>query len=343
MIKYALIGMGRVSPNHLYAAKALENDLKIAAVCDIDPGTMDKTEYNKYTDYRKMILDEKLDLVAIATDSGSHAEIAMFALQNGANVIIEKPIALSMSDADNLIKTAEKYNRVLAVNHQNRFNKSIQKLREAFDAGRFGKVSHIAAHVRWYRDMGYYLSASWRGKWATDGGCLMNQCIHNADLLYWFIGDIDEVFAYTTNAHHPDIEVEDIGAALVKGKNGAIGLFEGTVNIFPADLEETLYIFGDKGTAKVGGSSLNIIEEWQFKDNSDDFKGFGEDHSNVYGHGHLPFYADVVQAIKTNSKPLIDGYEGKRALEIILAMYKSKKTGLPVKLPLADFASIDMI
>ena len=311
MLKYALIGVGRVSPNHLYAAKALENDLKIAGLCDIDPDAMNKVDYPKYTDYRKMIIEQRPDLVAIATDSGSHAEIGMFALQNGANIIIEKPIALSMSDADNLIKTANEHNRVLAVNHQNRFNKSIQKLREAFDNGRFGKLSHITAHVRWYRDMDYYLSADWRGKWATDGGCLMNQCIHNADLLYWFIGDIDEVFAYTTNAHHPDIEVEDIGAALVKGKNGTIGLFEGTVNIFPTDLEETLYIFGDN-------------------------------HPNVYGHGHLPFYADVVQAIKTGTKPLVDGHEGKRALEIILAMYKSKKTELPVKLPLYDFASVDM-
>ena len=341
MIKYALVGMGRVSPNHLYAAK--ESNLNMVAVCDIDPGTMDKVDCEKYTDYKKMIIEQKPNLVAIATDSGSHAEIGMFALQHGANVIIEKPIALNISDADNLIETAKKHNLVLAVNHQNRFNKSIQKLREAFDNGRFGKLSHIAAHVRWYRDMNYYLSANWRGKWATDGGCLMNQCIHNADLLYWFIGDIEEVFAYTANAHHEDIEVEDIGAALVKGKNGTIGLFEGTVNIFPTDLEETLYIFGDKGTAKVGGNSLNIIQEWSFKDKLDDFKGFGDNHANVYGHGHLPFYTDVIRAIKTGTKPLIDGYEGKRALEIILAMYKSKKTGLPVKLPLCNFASVDML
>ena len=341
MIKYALIGMGRVSPNHLYAAKEL--DFNIAAVCDIDLSTMEKMDCAKYTDYKKMIIEQKPDLIAIATDSGSHAEIGLFALEHGANVIIEKPIALSISDADNLIQTAEKYNRVLAVNHQNRFNTSIKKLREAFDNGRFGKLSHITAHVRWYRDMNYYLSADWRGKWATDGGCLMNQCIHNADLLYWFIGDIEEVFAYTANAHHPDIEVEDIGAALVKGKNGTIGLFEGTVNVVPTDLEETLYIFGDKGTVKVGGNSLNIIEEWRFKEKIDDFKGLGDNHPNVYGHGHLPFYADVVQAIKTNTKPLVDGYEGKRALEIILAMYKSKKTGLPVKLPLDEFASVDMI
>jgi len=300
----------------------------------------------KYTDYRELIDKEKPDLVAIATDSGSHAEIGLYCLSHGAHCIIEKPMAMSIQDADKLIDAAEKHNRVLCACHQNRFNKSMIKTRKALDDGRFGKLSHIAAHVRWNRNEDYYKQAPWRGKWAVDGGCLMNQCIHNADLLLWFMGDIDEVFAYTQNVCHPYIEGEDLGVALIRGKNGVLGLFEGTVNVYPKNLEETLYLFGEKGTVKAAGTSVNCIEEWHFSDSLDDGEAVKEEcrenPPNVYGFGHLPFYIDVLEAIKTGKKPLIDGYEGKRALELILAMYKSKKTGLPVSLPLGDFASADM-
>ena len=174
----------------------------------------------------------------------------------------------------------------------------------------------------------------------------MNQCIHNADLLHWFIGDIAEVFAYSANSQHPYIEAEDIGIAVIKGIDGTLGLFEGTVNVYPKNLEETLYIFGEKGTVKAAGSSVNIIDEWHFADGLDDPERikaeYREAPPNVYGFGHTPFYKDVVDAIKTDRKPLVDGNEGKRALELILAMYKSRLTGLPISLPLDNFASTDM-
>jgi predicted dehydrogenase len=292
-----------------------------------------------------MLSKEKSDLVAIATDSGSHAQIGLDCLEH-CHVIIEKPIALSISDADNLIKVAENNNKVLAVCHQNRFNKSIKRIRGAMENGRFGKLSHIAAHVRWSRGREYYEQAPWRGKWADDGGCLMNQCIHNADLLHWFIGDIAEVFAYTNNAVHPYIEGEDLGIALIKGKDGTLGLFEGTVNIYPKNLEETLYVFGEHGTAKAAGASVNLIEVWDFFDGQDDPEKVKaecfENPPNVYGFGHTPFYMDVVDAIRTGRPPVIGGKEGKDALELILAIYKSQKTGLPVALPLGHFASADM-
>jgi predicted dehydrogenase len=351
---YALIGCGRIAANHM--AAAIKNRFGVAAVCDVVPGRMDALlerhgpkdgpAVARYEDYGRMLEEVKPNVAAIATESGSHARIALDCIEAGCNVIIEKPMALSVSDADAVIDLAARKKAVVSVCHQNRFNKSVQKMREALEGGRFGKLSHIAAHVRWNRGEEYYRQAPWRGKWASDGGCLMNQCIHNADLMHWMLGDVEEVFAYARNASHPYIEGEDLGLALVRAKSGALGLFEGTVNVFPKNLEETLYLFGEKGTVKAAGTSVNLIEEWSFADSADDPEAVKEEcrelPPNVYGFGHARLYEDVISAIETRRKPLVDGREGKRALELILAMYKSKKTGLPVSLPLDGFASADM-
>jgi predicted dehydrogenase len=355
-MKYALIGAGRISVNHIVAVKAMGDKLDFSGICDIVPEHMDaalkKAEFEqdipRYTDYRIMLEEQQPDLVAISTESGSHAEIALYCLSHGSHVIIEKPMAMSIQDADALIDTAQKENKTISVCHQNRFNKSIQSIHEALAAGRFGKISHIAAHVRWNRDRNYYDQAPWRGKWSCDGGCLMNQCIHNADIVCWMLGDIEEVFAYTANQQHEYIEGEDLGLALIRAKNGSYGVFEGTVNVFPKNLEETLYVFGEKGTAKAAGTSLNSISEWKFADSLSDEETLmvqqcSENPPNVYGFGHTRYYNDVVSAIKNGRKPLIDGYEGKKALELILAIYKSKKTGLPVQFPVTQFSTTDMV
>lgn len=354
-MKFALIGMGRIAVNHVSSAMVHEETLDLCAVCDLIPERMDETllkagyekNVSKYTDYKVMIDEQQPDLVAIATDSGSHAEIGRYCLEHGCHLIIEKPIAMSMADARMLIDVAQKHERVLSACHQNRFNKSVQQIRNALDAGRFGKLSHIAAHVRWNRGESYYQQAPWRGKWASDGGCLLNQCIHNADLMVWMLGEIEEVFAYTANQQHPYIEGEDLGLALVKSRQGAYGVFEGTVNAIPSNLEETLYVFGDQGTVKAAGTSVNLIEEWRFMDDMDDAESVkrscNEAPPNVYGFGHQHLYADVIRAIETKTRPLVSGEDGLKALEFILAIYKSKKNGQPVKLPLNDFAATDMV
>ncbi|MCR4621550.1 MAG: Gfo/Idh/MocA family oxidoreductase [Clostridiales bacterium] len=350
-MKYALIGCGRISPNHIEAAK--NNHLEFVAMCDIIPEAMhEKSErfgleaVRKYANYKEMLEKEKPDLVAIATESGNHAAIALDCIATGCNVIIEKPIALSIADAEAIIDAGKKAGVVVCANHQNRFNKSVQYIRKALEAGRFGKLSHSAAHVRWNRGKAYYEQAPWRGTWAQDGGCLMNQCIHNIDLLRWMMGDgIDEVIAYTDQLQHPYLEAEDIGMALVKFSNGSYGLIEGTTNVYPKNLEETLYIFGEKGTVKAGGTSDNIIEEWRFADGLDDSeevkKHFSENPPNVYGFGHTPLYADVIDAIKNGRAPLVDAEAGKRALELVLAIYKSAAEHRPIKLPLKDCSTMD--
>ena len=353
-MRYALIGCGRISTNHILAAK--NNHLEIAAVCDILPEAMENllakhgleqdSSIARYTDYIKMLDEVKPTLVSIATESGIHGQIALACIDRGIHVIIEKPMAMSMAEADEIIRRSrEKHVKVTAC-HQNRFNVAVQKTRAALEAGRFGRLSHGSVHVRWNRNRGYYTQAPWRGTWAQDGGCLMNQCIHGVDLLRWMLGDeVEEVYGVTRQQFHDYLEAEDVGMAVLKFKNGAIGTIEGTTNVFPKNLEETLYLFGETGTVKIGGTSTNNIDVWDFADETEADaanKNLKEATSNVYGNGHTGLFADMVQAIEEDRAPYIDAVAGRNALEIILAIYKSQKTGLPVKLPLTDFASTDM-
>ncbi len=351
-MRYALIGCGRISPNHIAAAKA--NNLEIVAICDI---VRENAEDKKmkfelddtvkiYTDYITMLDEQKPTLVAVATESGKHAKIALDCIDRGCNVIIEKPIALSLKDADEIIKRSEEKGVKVCACHQNRFNKSIQKIRDAVDKKRFGRMFYGTAHIRWCRDHEYYDRASWRGTWEQDGGALMNQCIHNIDLLRWMMGDdIVEVVGMTDRLNHKYIEAEDLGIALVRFANGSYGIIEGTTDVYPKNLEETLYLFGEKGTVKAGGVSVNRIEEWNFSDMLDDpdevKAKFHEDPPNVYGYGHTPLYEDVIQAIENDRPVYVDARAGRRALELVLAIYRSAAEGSIVKLPLEDCKTMD--
>jgi len=353
-MKYALIGCGRIATNHIKAV--INNQLELVAICDVMSGHMetllgkynlqDNSEIKRYTDYKKMIEDNALDLIGIATESGSHAEIALYCIAHGINVIIEKPMAMSMKDAEEIIRYSEEKHVKVSACHQNRFNVAVQEMRKALEAGRFGKLSHGSIHVRWNRNRDYYTQAPWRGTWAQDGGALMNQCIHGIDLLRWMLGDeAEEVYGVTRQQFHHYLEAEDIGMAVVKFKNGAVATVEGTTNVYPHNLEETLYLFGENGTVKLGGKSTNNIDVWDFSDETEEDKknkGLEEQTSNVYGNGHTSLYADVIDAIKNDRKPYVDAVAGRNALEIVLAIYKSQKEGKPVKLPLKDFASKDM-
>jgi predicted dehydrogenase len=352
-MRYALIGCGRISPNHLAAAQA--NKVEIVGLCDIDAAMLedkilkfklDASKVAQYDDYQLMLDEQKPELVSICTESGKHAAIALECIRRGINIIVEKPIALSIEDADAIIEKARKHNVKVCACHQNRFNKSVVKIREAMDQRRFGRLFYGTAHIRWNRGHEYYDRASWRGTWEQDGGALMNQCIHNIDLLRWMMGnEVTEVFAYTDKLNHPYIEAEDLGIALIRFANGSYGIIEGTTDIYPKNLEETLYLFGEKGTVKAGGQSVNIIEEWRFADMLDDAEEvkatYHENPPNVYGFGHTPLFADVIEAIRTDRQPKVTAEDGKRALELVLAIYKSAAEGRPVKLPLDKCATTD--
>lgn len=352
-MKYALIGCGRISINHIKAAH--NNGLEIVAICDVKPERMEallaeqeiKNYVKRYTSYIAMLEENRLDLVSIATESGLHAEIAIYCIARGINVIIEKPMAMSIEEADEIIALSKEKGVKVAACHQNRFNVAVQKLRKALDEGRFGKISHGSINVRWNRNRDYYTQAPWRGTWSQDGGALMNQCIHGIDLLRWLLGDdIESVYGLTRQQFHDYLEAEDVGMAVVKFKNGTIATIEGTTNVYPQNLEETLYLFGANGTVKLGGKSTNRIDVWEFADTDEadqKNKDLEEVTSNVYGNGHSSLFKDMMKAIEDNRAPYVDAYAGKRALELVLSIYKSQKEGKIVNLPLKDFACKDMM
>lgn len=348
-MKYAIIGCGRIARKHIEAAH--QCGLTVAAVCDISNEAMHSLISNtikyarppaRYLDYKQMLKDIAPQIVAVATDSGSHAEIALNCINAGANVILEKPMAMSLHDARNIINAADERMVKVTVCHQNRFNYASQALYRAIRQNRFGKLSHASIQVRWNRNKDYYRQATWRGHWQSDGGALLNQCIHGIDLLRWLMGgSVKRVYGVSRNRFHPYIEAEDIGIAVIEFSNGAVATVEGSNNIFPANLEETLCIFGEKGTVKLGGKAAERIEHWCFADGQPPPQ-ISENIETVYGNGHARLYADMLRAIAENRCPFVDARAGKNALEMVLAIYKSQKEGRVVELPLSDFSSTDM-
>jgi predicted dehydrogenase len=287
-----------------------------------------------------MIKKEEPAITVIATESGYHAEIALWCIDAEVPcIIIEKPIALSMADADKIIRRSEEKGTLVCANHQNRFNMAVQSLRSALHENRFGIISHAALCVRWRRDKEYF-GQDWRGTWDLDGGCLMNQCIHGIDLLRWLLGSrVSEIYGVTARRLHPYIEAEDIGMAILRFESGVVATLEGTTNVFPDNLEQSLSIFGEKGTVKLGGLNASTVELWQFEDGHADATGVQEKSANEYGNGHTRLYADVIDALKNHRPLYVDARAGREALETVLAVYKSAHIGVPIKLPLTDCAS----
>jgi UDP-N-acetyl-2-amino-2-deoxyglucuronate dehydrogenase len=342
LAKFAIIGCGRIATKH---AEAIVNlpDGELVAVCDIIPergqAFGDKYGAQFYNEYTELLAREDIDIVTIATPSDRHADIGIEAAKAGKHVLVEKPMAMTLESADALINACSDAGVKLGVIHQNRFNKAIKLLHWALEQGRFGKLTHGQATVRWNRDDNYYAQAPWRGTKLQDGGVLMNQSIHNIDLLQWMFGPVESVFGYTaTNMRK--IEMEDVGAAVIKFKCGALGLIEAASTIYPKNIEETLNVFGETGSVIVGGIAVNRIENWEFHDCEEEkqqiFASQESDPPTVYGFGHRELFADMIQAIREDRKPAIPGEEGRKALEIILAIYKCQETKQPVIFPLSE-------
>lgn len=355
-LRFALIGCGRISKNHIAAAAFNAETMELVAVCDPVLENAEKKAammeeqggYRPavYADYQKALDELEIDCCAIATESGYHAEIALYCIRHGCNVLIEKPMALSTADAEAMIAEAKAHHVKLSVCHQNRFNAPIQELHKAVTDDRFGRLVNGTARVLWNRTMPYYEQAPWRGTWAQDGGTLMNQCIHNIDLLQWNLGgEPDTVMAMTGNFLR-DIQAEDFGAILIRFKNGAIGIVEGTACVYPKNLEETLSIFGATGTAVIGGLAVNRVQTWNFEvpaHQDESVKALaGTDPKDVYGSGHNLLYQNFINAIHSDTDPLVSGEEGIKAMKIILAAYQSQKTKQPVKYDGLSFSTLDM-
>jgi predicted dehydrogenase len=345
-MNYALIGCGRISINHLKAA--IENDLNIVAICDINAeqaehvlamNRLHKKNIKKYSSYKEMIAKENIDLISIATKSGLHAAIAKDCINAGIHLIVEKPLALSLNDIDEIIELSKKNNIKVSICHQNRLNPSVQSVRELIESNRLGKISHGTVHILWNRDEEYFKQAPWRGTWEYDGGLLMNQCIHDIDIFRWLMGgEIEEVFAYTARRIHDYIETEDVALALIKFKNGAIGTIEGTINVYPSNLEETFYIFGQAGTVKLAGKSLTKIEIYDLKDEKSEKKIKDIaciSSSKLCSYGHNAIFEDTIDAIINDRNPSIDTKAARDAIELIFAIHQSALENKPIKLPLS--------
>ena len=340
MLGVALLGCGRIAVRHAQLLSSGEiAGAKLVCVCDIDKSRAEsfgkKHNVPYFVDLDSMMKEcsDKIDIVSILTPSGCHAQNTLEVAPYKKHIIVEKPMALTLEDADKMIEACDKFGIRLFVVKQNRYNLPVQKLREALEAGRFGKIVMGSVRVRWCRDNAYYKQDSWRGTWAQDGGVFTNQASHHIDLLEWMLGDVESVFAKSRTALS-DIETEDTGVAVLRFKNGALGVIEATTATRPKDLEGSLSILGELGSVEIGGFAVNEIKHWNFTNAMESDKEVMEKYSvnpqNVYGFGHKEYYLHVVDSILNGTKALVDGLEGRKSLELIVAMYESIETGKEV-------------
>ncbi|MDI9572432.1 MAG: Gfo/Idh/MocA family oxidoreductase, partial [Candidatus Cloacimonadota bacterium] len=337
-VKIGLIGCGRISKNHLDAVSQIP-EAEFVAVCDLVEEKMQAVAENYgiknlYNNYQDMLENEKLDLVSICTPSGLHPQMGIDVAKHKINVLTEKPMATNIESADALIRACDQNKVKLFVVKQNRLNATMQLLKRAIDKGRFGRIYLAESNVFWQRPQSYYDAEKWRGTWEFDGGAFMNQASHYVDALYWLLGNVDSVMAYTATMARR-IEAEDTGCAILHFRNGIIATINVTMLTYPKNFEGSITIIGEKGTVKIGGVAVNKIEKWEFEDYDDDDR-IAQDANyqppNVYGFGHNPYYRNVIDVLLGKDVPSTDGRDGRKSVEIIQAIYRSAKTGKRVSL-----------
>ncbi|MFA0205253.1 Gfo/Idh/MocA family protein [Vibrio breoganii] len=340
MLKFALVGCGRIAKRHSELLGFDQIDgAKLVSVCDIvfDKAKAIAGRFNvsAYSDMHKMMQEQDVDVVVVLSESGLHAKHVIELAKYGKHIVVEKPMALTLTDADKMIEACDKHGAKLFVVKQNRFNVPVVKAREALEEGRFGKLILGTVRVRWCRPQAYYDQDAWRGTWALDGGVLTNQASHHIDLLEWMFGDVESVFAKSTRAL-ANIEAEDTAVVTLKFKNGSLGLIEATTAVRPKDLEGSLSILGETGTVEIGGFAVNEMKTWNFTESheSDEnvLKDFSVNPPNVYGFGHKEYYDHVVDCILNDKTQLVDGLKGRKSLELINAIYESIETGQEISL-----------
>jgi predicted dehydrogenase len=340
MLKFALVGCGRIAKRHseLLGLGQIPN-ATLSAVCDIDEAKAQKLASQfgvpAFTDMHRMMTDADVDVVVILTESGRHAEHTCALAKYGKHIVVEKPMALSLDDADAMIRVCDLAGIKLFVVKQNRFNVPVVQLRKALEQGRFGKLVLGTVRVRWSRDQKYYDQDLWRGTWALDGGVLTNQASHHVDLLEWMMGDVESVYAMTTTAL-VNIESEDTAVVALRFRNGALGVIEATTAVRPKDLEGSVSVLGEGGSVEIGGFAVNQMKIWQFTQptagDEDVIAKYSVNPPNVYGFGHQAYYEHVVDCILNRKTQLVDGLQGRKSLELISAIYESVETGQEVHL-----------
>ncbi|MFL5505799.1 MAG: Gfo/Idh/MocA family protein [Gemmatimonadales bacterium] len=339
-VRFALVGCGRIAANHLAAMQAHAKDCELVGVCDTDPAALAKAQQATgapgFQSLDALLAGTEADCVVLATPSGLHAEQAIRCATAGRHVMSEKPMATRWADGKRMVAACDEAGVHLFVVKQNRRNPTLQLVKRAVQRGRFGRIYMVAVNVFWTRPQSYYDSAAWRGTWEFDGGAFMNQASHYVDLLDWLIGPVESVQAYTATLER-NIQVEDTGVLGVRWRSGALGTMAVTMLTYPKNLEGSVTIIGEKGTVRVGGMAVNTIEHWQFAEpDADDAQVEQASYqtTSVYGHGHTPYYDNVIQSLRGQAAPETDGREGLHSLEILIATYLSARDGTRVALPL---------
>lgn len=340
--RFGLIGCGRIGQRHaqILNSGSIKN-AELASVCDTSLERLDKFKLQfsvpGFSDMKKMLSEVELDFVVVCTESGNHENHVIDCAQFGVDIVVEKPMALTVTGAQKMINECKKYNVNLHVVKQNRFNLPIIKTKQAYDEGKFGNITLGTVRVRWKRDQAYYQQDKWRGTWSLDGGVLANQASHHIDILHYFMGDVESVYAYA-NTSLVDIETEDTAVAVLKFKSGALGIIEATTATRPVDLEGSLSILGEYGSVVIGGFALNRIDTWKFAEEKqlqgEDLNAFSENPPDVYGFGHAKYYENLVKFKNGEGGLVISGESGLKSVEIMSALYKSIETRKEIFLPL---------
>jgi UDP-N-acetyl-2-amino-2-deoxyglucuronate dehydrogenase len=338
-IRVSIVGCGRISKNHFKSIEDHQNDIKLVSICEIEPQILANHEsrYNikGYLDLEDMLENENIDLVAICTPSGIHADQTEICAKYGVNVMTEKPMATNWNDGLRMVKACDISNIRLFVVKQNRNNPTLQLLKRATSDGRFGKIHMVHINVFWTRPQEYYDQAPWRGTYKLDGGAFMNQASHYIDLLDWLIGPIDKVQAMVSTTL--DIEVEDTGVLNIKWLNGSLGSMSVTMLTYPKNLEGSITILGENGTVRVGGVAVNDIQHWEFdkpENYDNEIEEANYQTTSIYGFGHPLYYNNVIKVLRGNAEPETDGREGLKSLEVLSAAYLSACSGDTVSLPI---------
>jgi len=339
-INFGLVGCGRISSKHISVLKNhINKSAELIAVCDINKARAQNVGkehgipfYHSYDDMLQQ--HPEIDVVNILTESGNHAKHTIDIVSKyKKHIVVEKPMSLGLNDADTMIKVCDKSGVKLFVIKQNRYNPPVVKLKDAIKNHRFGKIVMGTVRVRWCRKQDYYDKDAWRGTWAMDGGVFANQASHHIDLLEWMLGEPISVIAKSRTAL-VNIETEDTGVAIITFKNGAFGIVEATTAIRPIDLEGSISILGENGSVEIAGFAVNEMRTWNFqkseKGDKDIIKDYVEKPPNVYGFGHVKYLQNVCDSLTNHTKALVDGFEGRKSLRLIHAIYESIETGREV-------------
>jgi UDP-N-acetyl-2-amino-2-deoxyglucuronate dehydrogenase len=339
-IRFAVVGCGRIAKNHFDALAKHRPAAEVVAVCDVDPvalaAAVKTTGAVGYASLTELLAHSDADIVVLATPSGLHPLQAMEAARAGRHVLSEKPMATKLDQGMAMVQACRDAGVKLFVVKQNRLNATVQLVRKAIQQGRFGRIYMSTVNVFWTRPQSYYDAAKWRGRWDLDGGAFMNQASHYVDLLDWLVGPVDSVHAYTATLAR-DIEAEDTGVMSVRLRHGGLGSINVTMLTYPQNLEGSVTILGEKGTVRIGGTAVNKIEHWAFAEphpDDESIKNASYETGSVYGFGHPLYYDNVIKTLRGEAHAEVDGYEGLRSLEILIAAYRSARDGQRVGLPL---------